>query len=62
MGYASGWCTAFFNAPIIGIEPECVGKGDARCGWKLLPPDKWGDEAKPYLDVYQPFFDALKRQ
>ncbi len=37
MGYASGWCTAFFGSKVIAIEPTCVGKGDAHCGWKIQP-------------------------
>jgi hypothetical protein len=59
MGYASGWCTAFFGAPLIAIEPVCVAKGDARCEWKIQPPAAWGEAARPYLEVYAPFFDKL---
>ena len=62
MGYASGWCTAFFNAPLIAIEPVCVGKGDDRCEWKIQSPERWGAEAQPYLEVYKPFFESLGRQ
>jgi hypothetical protein len=53
MGYASGWSTAFFGAPLIAIEPECCGKGDAACGWLIQPPSAWGDEAKPYLEAFK---------
>lgn len=49
MGYASGWCTAFFGSPLIAIEPTCCGKGDHECGWLIQPPGVWGDEATPYL-------------
>lgn len=59
MGYASGWCTAFFGSPLIAIEPVCVGKGDDHCEWKIQPPAAWGDEAKPYLEVYRKFFDRM---
>ncbi len=51
MGYASGWCTAFFGKPLLAIEPVCRGKGDDHCEWKIQPPDAWGDEAKPYLEA-----------
>jgi hypothetical protein len=51
MGYASGWCTAFFGSPLIAIEPECCGKGDSSCGWLIQPPSAWGDKAKPYLEA-----------
>jgi len=59
MGYASGWGTAFFGSPLIAIEPVCVGKGDDHCEWKIQPPAAWGDEAKPYLAVYQKFFERM---
>ncbi len=52
MGYASGWCTAFFGAPLIAIEPVCMGKGDDHCEWKIQPPEKWGDEAAIYLEAF----------
>jgi hypothetical protein len=55
MGYASGWCTAFFGSPVIAIEPVCVGKGDDHCEWKIQPPDKWGTEAEPYIEAYKTF-------
>lgn len=51
MGYASGWCTAFFGSPLLAIEPVCVGKGDSHCEWKIQPPEAWGEEAKPYLEA-----------
>ena len=62
MGYASGWSTAFFDSPLIAIEPVCMGKGDDHCEWKIQPPERWGAEAEPYLEVYRPFFDALGRK
>jgi hypothetical protein len=52
MGYASGWCTAFFGSPVIAIEPVCMGKGDEHCGWLIQPPAAWGDAAQPYLDAF----------
>ena len=53
MGYATGWCTAFFGKLVIAIEPVCRGKGDKCCGWKIQRPDAWGDEANMYLDIYK---------
>jgi len=50
-GYASGWCTAFWQAPILGLEPVCMGKGDACCEWELKPAKEWGPEAAPYLEA-----------
>lgn len=55
MGYASGWCSAFFGQLILCIEPVCVGKGDDHCEWKLQPVEAWGDEAKPYLSALSDF-------
>lgn len=56
MGYASGWCTAFFGSKLIAVEPVCVGKGDDHCEWKIQPPDVWGDDA-----VAKPIIEALKQ-
>jgi hypothetical protein len=52
MGYATGWCSAFFDKLVIAIEPVCCGKGDECCEWKIQPPEVWGDEASDYLEVY----------
>ncbi len=60
MGYATGWCSAFFGKPLIAIEPVCKGKGDACCEWKIQPPERWGDEAKVYMDVYAPLFSEVR--
>jgi len=61
VGYASGWATAFFGKPLIAIEPVCMGKGDDHCEWKIQPPHAWGDEAKPYIQAYEDFFNKLKK-
>lgn len=53
MGYATGWCTAFFGKPLLALEPMCKGKGDHHCEWKIQPPEAWGVEAKPYLDALE---------
>ncbi len=59
MGYASGWCTAFFGKPLLAIEPVCMGKGDETCEWKIQPPDKWGDEAKPYIEALKTYWEGM---
>ncbi len=51
MGYASGWCTAFFGSPLLAIEPTCAGKGDLHCGWLIQPPGRFGPEAAPYVEA-----------
>ena len=58
MGYASGWCTAFFGRPVLAIEPVCVGKGDGHCEWEIQPPDAWDDRALPYLDAMNKFWNT----
>ena len=58
MGYASGWFTAFFGAPLIAIEPQCEGKGDAKCGWLIQPPSAWGEVAAPYMDSLRSLMGA----
>jgi hypothetical protein len=55
MGYASGWCTAFFGSLLIAIEPVCVGKGDDHCEWKIQPPAVWGAAADLHLQAFQKF-------
>lgn len=59
MGYASGWCTAFFQSPLLAIEPVCKGKGDHHCEWKIQPPEAWGPEADLYLKALKPLFDSI---
>ncbi len=56
MGYASGWSTGFFGKPLLAIEPVCMGKGDDHCEWKIQPLDKWGDEAKIYIEALKDLF------
>ncbi|MDK9700345.1 MAG: XylR N-terminal domain-containing protein [bacterium] len=55
MGYASGWCSAFFGKKLIAIEPVCAGKGDEHCEWKIQPPSAWGPEAEPYIQALKGF-------
>ena len=55
MGYASGWCSAFFGSKVIAIEPVCMGKGDDHCEWKIQPPQAWGEEALPYIEALKEF-------
>jgi rsbT co-antagonist protein RsbR len=43
-GYASGWGTAFFGAPLLAIEHKCVACGAPHCEWELRPIDAWGPE------------------
>jgi len=59
MGYASGWCTAFFGKPLLAIEPVCVGKGDKICEWLIKPVDEWGEEAKPYIEALKEFWKEV---
>ena len=54
-GYASGWCSAFFGQKLIAMEPVCKGKGDEHCGWKIQPPEVWGDEAKAFAAAFASF-------
>jgi hypothetical protein len=55
MGYASGWCTAFFGEKVIAIEPVCVGKGDEACEWEIKPEAEWGEKGKPYIEALKEF-------
>ena len=55
MGFASGWCSAFWGSKLIAVEPVCVGKGDSHCEWKIQPEAKWGSEAAPYINALKDF-------
>ncbi|MFV8752810.1 XylR N-terminal domain-containing protein [Nannocystaceae bacterium ST9] len=44
-GYASGWCSAFLGAPLVAVETQCVGKGDAFCAFEIRRDVDWGPEA-----------------
>lgn len=59
MGYASGWCTAFFGRPLLAIEPVCIGKGDDHCEWKILNLEAWGEEANPYKEALSDLFNKI---
>lgn len=59
MGYASGWCTAFFGKPLFAYEPVCIGKGDDHCEWLIKPPGEFGEEAKPYIEALQDFWKGV---
>ena len=50
-GYASGWCSAFFGAPLLAIETMCEGTGDAHCQFEIRPPNAWGPEADMWRDA-----------
>lgn len=56
IGYASGWCTAFFGKPLLALEPICMGKGDDHCEWLIQPVDVWGTEADVYRKALESFW------
>ena len=47
-GYASGWSSAFFGAPVVAIETSCVGQGDDMCRFELRDSESWGPEAEAW--------------
>lgn len=56
MGYASGWCTAFWGKPLIAIEPTCQGMGDSSCKWIIKPATEWGEKAIIYKNAFKVFW------
>ena len=57
MGYASGWSTGFFGVPMLAIEEQCVGCGDAHCCVVVQPLSCWSDAvALPYREAFKEFF------
>jgi hypothetical protein len=57
MGYASGWCTAFFGQPVLAIETMCRGMGQEHCEWLARPPARFGGEADPYREALRGLWD-----
>lgn len=55
VGYASGWCTAFFGKRVIALELSCAGKGDDHCESRILAESAWGAEAAPYIEALKDF-------
>ena len=55
MGYASGWCTAFFGKPLVAIETQCAGAGSDHCEFLIQPETAWGEAATPYMAAYKEF-------
>ena len=46
----------FFGAPLLAIEPVCMGMGDDHCEWDIRPPEQHGNKAKPYIQALQQFW------
>lgn len=40
-GYATGYASEFFGAPLQCKETMCVAKGDPYCQFTIKPPDEW---------------------
>ncbi len=52
MGYAAGWCTAFWGNTILCVEPKCMGMGHENCEWELKPLADWDPKViAPYLEA-----------
>jgi hypothetical protein len=45
---ALGWGSVFFGAPVICIEPTCVGRGDDLCRFEIRDAKSWGAETDPW--------------
>jgi predicted hydrocarbon binding protein len=59
MGYGSAWCSGFMGEPVLELESHCVGMGDDVCEWVIKPLDEWGEEADPYIDALEDFFEGV---
>ena len=57
MGYASGWCTAFFGKSLLAIEPSCVGKGVKVCEWLIKPIEEFDKEHDKYINSLKTFWN-----
>ena len=47
---------AYRGWPVLAMEPTCIGKGDPHCGWKVQPPDLWGEEGRPMIEALSVFW------
>ena len=61
-GYASGWCTAFFGAPLVAVERMCLGKGDPHCAFEIKQPHEWGSEAEPWKEALEVSDTSLSKE
>ncbi|NUQ73453.1 MAG: XylR N-terminal domain-containing protein [Polyangiaceae bacterium] len=61
-GYASGWCSTFFGAPVLAVEKLCMGKGDPHCLWEIRPENMWGSEAAPWREALQSNKASIARE
>ncbi|HEY0138056.1 MAG TPA: XylR N-terminal domain-containing protein, partial [Nannocystis sp.] len=61
-GYGSGWCSAFFGAPVLEIERQCVGAGDPVCAWEIKPIDEWGPVADPWRHALHSTETSVSRE
>lgn len=61
-GYASGWCTAFFGAPVLAIETQCAGRGDPHCAWEIREVDAWGPEAGAWREALHSTDTTVSRE
>jgi hypothetical protein len=59
MGYGSAWCSGFMEMPVLEMESRCVGMGDDVCEWVIKPLDEWGEEADPYIDALEDFYEEV---
>jgi rsbT co-antagonist protein RsbR len=62
MGYASGYMSSFFGAPLLAIETKCRACGDETCEVEIRPPDEWGTEADGYRDALAQSQASLTRE
>lgn len=56
MGYASGWCTAFWGEPVIANETQCAGMGADDCKWLIKPLNECGGEVKSHISAFKEFW------
>lgn len=55
VGYASGWCSAFFGSKTLAVESSCVAKGAENCGWLIQSEKDCGKEADEIKYILKDF-------
>jgi len=52
-GFASGYLSRTEGHPIYVLEDQCLGKGDAVCGFRARTREGWGAELEPHLAFFE---------
>ncbi len=61
-GYACGYSSSFFGAPVLTVETKCVAMGDDHCEFEIRPSDEWDERAEPFKAALESTSFSLARE